>query len=227
MPPGPTRSSPNTSVSLPRPSRFVVARRGLPPPLAPGSPSLLFQVYQVSCHGGGQVGFGSYMFAPSHAVESDVPLANILAFLEEAKAQRAAGGSAVVEQMAVDPPCDPPVDHGRIGPETAGPPRPQQLDLSRLIASRPRCPCGLPEPCRGGNCTLSGRSGPVQGGFARRNPGPGSGRSATKPPRTNRTSADRAAERPPELAPIRRCVARGQPHEGEQWVRRTAEQPRP
>ena len=29
-------------------------------------------------------------------------------------------GSAVVEQMAVDPPCDPAVDHGRIGPETAG-----------------------------------------------------------------------------------------------------------
>jgi len=33
---------------------------------------------------------GSYVFAPSHAVESDVPLANILAFLDEAKAQRAA-----------------------------------------------------------------------------------------------------------------------------------------
>ena len=30
---------------------------------------------------------GSYIFAPSHAVESDVPLANILAFIEEAKAQ--------------------------------------------------------------------------------------------------------------------------------------------
>jgi len=28
---------------------------------------------------------GSYIFAPSHAVESDVPLANILAFLDEAK----------------------------------------------------------------------------------------------------------------------------------------------
>ena len=37
---------------------------------------------------------GSYMFAPSHAVESDVPLANILAFLDEAKTQQAAGGSA-------------------------------------------------------------------------------------------------------------------------------------
>jgi len=32
---------------------------------------------------------GGYIFAPSHAVESDVPLANILAFLDEAKAQRA------------------------------------------------------------------------------------------------------------------------------------------
>jgi uroporphyrinogen decarboxylase len=31
---------------------------------------------------------GSYIFAPSHAVESDVPLANILAFLEEAHAHR-------------------------------------------------------------------------------------------------------------------------------------------
>jgi uroporphyrinogen decarboxylase len=31
---------------------------------------------------------GSYIFAPAHAVESDVPLANILAFLEEALAQR-------------------------------------------------------------------------------------------------------------------------------------------
>lgn len=30
---------------------------------------------------------GSYVFAPSHAVESDVPLANILAFIEEAKRQ--------------------------------------------------------------------------------------------------------------------------------------------
>jgi uroporphyrinogen decarboxylase len=33
---------------------------------------------------------GSYIFAPSHAVESDVPLANILAFLAEAKTERAA-----------------------------------------------------------------------------------------------------------------------------------------
>jgi uroporphyrinogen decarboxylase len=31
---------------------------------------------------------GSYIFAPAHAVESDVPLENILAFLEEALAQR-------------------------------------------------------------------------------------------------------------------------------------------
>lgn len=31
---------------------------------------------------------GSYIFAPAHAVESDVPLANILAFLDETKAQR-------------------------------------------------------------------------------------------------------------------------------------------
>jgi hypothetical protein len=79
-------------------------------------------------------------------------------------------------------------------------------------SSRPRFPYNLQETCRSGNGTLSVRPGPVQGGFAGRNPGPGSGRrrSATKPPRTNRTSADRAAGRPPELAPIRRCVARGQ-----------------
>jgi uroporphyrinogen decarboxylase len=38
---------------------------------------------------------GSYLFAPSHAVESDVPMANILAFLEEAKAQRTA---SILEQ---------------------------------------------------------------------------------------------------------------------------------
>jgi uroporphyrinogen decarboxylase len=30
---------------------------------------------------------GSYLFAPSHAVESDVPLTNILAFIEEAHRQ--------------------------------------------------------------------------------------------------------------------------------------------
>lgn len=30
---------------------------------------------------------GGYIFAPSHAVESDVPLANILAFIEEAHKQ--------------------------------------------------------------------------------------------------------------------------------------------
>ena len=31
---------------------------------------------------------GSYIFAPSHAVESDVPQANILAFLDELKEER-------------------------------------------------------------------------------------------------------------------------------------------
>jgi uroporphyrinogen decarboxylase len=31
---------------------------------------------------------GSYIFAPAHAVEGDVPLANIIAFMEEAHAQR-------------------------------------------------------------------------------------------------------------------------------------------
>ena len=31
---------------------------------------------------------GGYIFAPSHAVESDVPLTNILAFLDEARSAR-------------------------------------------------------------------------------------------------------------------------------------------
>jgi uroporphyrinogen decarboxylase len=39
---------------------------------------------------------GGYIFAPAHAVESDVPMANILAFIEEAHAARAAAGYAVV-----------------------------------------------------------------------------------------------------------------------------------
>ncbi len=33
---------------------------------------------------------GGYIFAPAHAVESDVPAANIFAFIEEAQAQRQA-----------------------------------------------------------------------------------------------------------------------------------------
>jgi len=31
---------------------------------------------------------GSYIFAPAHAVQSDVPFANMLAFIEEVRAQR-------------------------------------------------------------------------------------------------------------------------------------------
>ncbi|MEI8310896.1 MAG: hypothetical protein WCH98_09080 [Verrucomicrobiota bacterium] len=33
---------------------------------------------------------GGYIFSPSHAVESDVPMENILAFIESAKSQAGA-----------------------------------------------------------------------------------------------------------------------------------------